>query len=210
VQSGGQLKGAFMFFRRILLVVAILAAVVTPAAAKDAAPPAPAESPRVVTDLSTGWRFRFGGDSAGIMAAGYDDSGWEQVAVPHTWNRVGEYGLTRSAATNNKQGIGWYRLTYNAPAAAKGRRQYLDFGAVGIIADVWVNGTHVGQHKGAYSRFRFDVTPAWKPGAANLIVVKADNSKPELGSSTAEVLPLAGDFFIHGGICSIMGGRGFM
>jgi beta-galactosidase len=59
---------------------------------------------------------------------------------------------------------------------------------------------HVGQHKGGYSRFRFDVTTAWKPGAANLIVVKADNSKPAVGSTTEHVLPLAGDFFQHGGI----------
>jgi beta-galactosidase len=158
------------------------------------------ESPRQVTSLSDGWRFRFGYAPEAVTAAGFDDSGWETVSVPHTWNRIGEYALKRSAATDNRQGVGWYRLTFNAPAAAKGRRQYLDFGAVAIIADVWVNGTHVGQHKGAFSRFRFDVTSAWKPGAANLIVVRADNSKPAIGSSTADVLPLAGDFFIHGGM----------
>jgi beta-galactosidase len=160
----------------------------------------PSKSPRVTTDLSTGWRFRFGEAPEAVTSAGFDDSAWEQVSVPHTWNRIGEYALTRGTATNNKQGIGYYRLNFNAPVAAKGRRQYLDFAAVAIIADVWVNGTHVGQHKGAYSRFRFDVTSAWKPGAANLIVVKADNSKPAPGSSTEHVLPLAGDFFIHGGI----------
>ncbi len=162
--------------------------------------PAEAASPRQVLPLSDGWRFRFGGDETGVTAPGYDDSGWEQVAVPHTWNHIGEYALERSAATNNSQGTGWYRLTYNAPAAAKGRRQYLDFAGVAIIADVWVNGVHIGQHKGAFSRFRFDVTGQWKPGAANLIVVKADNSKPAPGSSTADVIPLAGDFFIHGGM----------
>jgi beta-galactosidase len=158
------------------------------------------KSPRVTMDLSTGWRFRFGEAPEAVTSAGFDDSAWEQVSVPHTWNRIGEYALTRGAATNNKQGVGYYRLNFNAPAAAKGRRQYLDFAAVAIIADVWVNGVHVGQHKGAYSRFRFDVTAAWKPGSANLIVVKADNSKPAPGSSTAEILPLAGDFFIHGGM----------
>jgi beta-galactosidase len=159
-----------------------------------------AVSPRQTTDLSTGWRFHYGEAGEAPVAAEFDDSGWEQVSVPHTWNRIGEYALTRGAATNNKQGVGYYRLTFNAPAAAKGRRQYLDFAAVAIIADVWVNGVHVGQHKGAFSRFRFDVTAAWRPGAENLIVVKADNSKPAPGSSTAEILPLAGDFFIHGGI----------
>ena len=157
-------------------------------------------SPRQTVNLSSGWRFRFGGDQAGVTTAGFDDSGWEHVSVPHSWNRVGEYSLTRSAATDSRQGVGWYRLNFTAPAAAKGRRQYLDFAAVAIVADVWVNGVHVGQHKGAFSRFRFDVTAAWKPAAANLIVVKADNSKPAIGSSTQDVIPLAGDFFIHGGI----------
>ncbi len=157
-------------------------------------------SPREVTDLSTGWHFRFGDAPEAVTSAAFDDSGWERVSVPHTWNRIGEYAPARSAATNNSQGVGWYRLNYAAPPAAKGRRQYLDFAAVAIIADVWVNGVHVGQHKGGFSRFRFDVTPQWKPGAANLIVVKADNSKPAIGSTTQDVIPLAGDFFIHGGI----------
>jgi beta-galactosidase len=192
-----------MFRRFILSVAALLIALPHSQNVSARGGPAPSittEPPRQIVDLSTGWRFKFVADDAGIIMPGYDDSAWEQVSVPHTWNRIGEYALTRGAATNNKQGIGWYRLNFNAPAAAKGRRHYLDFAAVAIIADVWVNGTHVGQHKGAFSRFRFDVTAAWKPGAANLIVVKADNSKPAPGSSTADVLPLAGDFFIHGGI----------
>jgi beta-galactosidase len=186
--------------------VKLIALFVALAGTAQAAPPKPPEAvaipahPRETVDLSTGWRFRFGDAPEAVKAAGFDDSAWEAVSVPHTWNRIGEYALTRGAATNNKQGIGWYRLNFNATAAAKNRRQYLDFGAVAIIADVWVNGTHVGQHKGAFSRFRFDVTSAWKPGAANVIVVKADNSKPAVGSSTEHVLPLSGDFFQHGGM----------
>ncbi|HEX7821717.1 MAG TPA: glycoside hydrolase family 2 TIM barrel-domain containing protein [Sphingobium sp.] len=159
-----------------------------------------AAAPRQVTDLSPGWHFRFGVAGDAPATPGYDDSGWETVAVPHTWNRIGEYATTRSAATNNAQGIGWYRLTVDAPAAASGQRHYLDFAAVSNIADVWVNGSHVGQHRGAFSRFRFDVTKLWKPGAANLVVVKADNSKREPGSSTSQTIPLAGDFFVSGGI----------
>ena len=161
---------------------------------------APPTEPRQTVSLNDGWSFRFGESNASVTSSEFDDSGWEKVSVPHTWNRIGEYGLIRSAVTNNKQGVGYYRLRYSAPAAAENKRHYLDFAAVGTIADVWVNGVHVGQHKGAFSRFRFDVTSAWKPGITNLIVVKADNSKPALGSSTEHVLPLAGDFFVHGGI----------
>jgi beta-galactosidase len=96
--------------------------------------------------------------------------------------------------------VGYYRRHFIAPANLKGRREYLQFDAVGNIADVWVNGAHIGTHKGAFSRFRFDITAALKPGADNVIVVKADNSKPALGSSTQDVIPLGGDFFIFGGI----------
>ncbi|MET0364624.1 MAG: glycoside hydrolase family 2 TIM barrel-domain containing protein, partial [Sphingobium sp.] len=156
--------------------------------------------PRQVTDLSQGWKFRFGGEGEEPLAPDLDDSGWETVAVPHTWNHIGEYATKRSSATDNRQGVGWYRLRFKAPAATKGQRQYLDFSAVSNIADVWVNGVHVGQHRGAFSRFRFDVTQQWKPGVTNMVVVKADNSRREPGSSTSQTIPLAGDFFVYGGI----------
>jgi beta-galactosidase len=188
-----------MVFRSLFAAFVLVFMSATPQAGFAKTTPV-AQSPRQTTDLSTGWRFRYGDAPVAVSAAGFDDSDWEQVSIPHSWNRIGEYATERSSATNNKQGVGYYRLTFNAPAAAKGKRQYLDFAAVSIIADVWVNGVHVGQHKGAFSRFRFDVTSAWKPGSANVIVVKADNSKPAIGSSTQDVLPLAGDFFIHGGI----------
>lgn len=149
--------------------------------------------------LTHGWRFQFGDPGPEAAATGFDDAGWETVEVPHTWNRVGRYGLER-AGGDNRQGVGWYRLAYTAPQDAPGRRQYLDFAAVGNIAEVWVNGTRIGEHRGAYSRFRFDVTAVWKPGARNVIAVRADNSKPAPGSSTADVLPLSGDFFIYGGL----------
>ncbi|WP_254514625.1 glycoside hydrolase family 2 TIM barrel-domain containing protein [Novosphingobium sp. G106] len=160
---------------------------------------APAQSARSVLPLADGWSFQYGVEGDGPVAPGFDDNGWERVSVPHSWNRIGEYALTRSGQ-HNQQGIGWYRRTVDSPAAAKGQRQYLDFAAVGKIADVWVNGVHIGQHKGAFARFRFDVTAQWRPGAANLIVVRADNSKPAVGSSTEDVIPLSGDFFLHGGI----------
>ena len=156
--------------------------------------------PREATPLATGWRFHFGAEPGTVQSDGFDDSAWQQVTLPHTWNHLGEYSLTRTSTTDNRQGIGWYRLAYVAAAAAEGNRFYLDFAAVGSIAEVWVNGVRIGEHKGAFSRFRFDVTTAWKPGSSNLIVVKADNSKPAIGSSTQDVIPLGGDFFIHGGL----------
>ena len=113
---------------------------------------------------------------------------------------MGEYRTERSAETNNFQGTGWYRLHFPTPQKLKDNRAILQFDGVGTIADVWLNGKHVGQHKGSYSRFRFDVTPFLSAKGDNVLVVKADNSKPKPGSSTADILPITGDFFPYGGI----------
>ena len=147
---------------------------------------------RETSSLNEGWRFRYGDAPDAVTGASFDDGGWAVVNVPHTWNRIGEYRTTRSADSNDKQGVGYYRRHLKAPANLKGRREYLQFDAVGNIANVWVNGVHIGTHKGAFSRFRFDITDALKAGADNVIVVKADNSKPALGSSTQDVIPLGG------------------
>lgn len=183
-----------------MLAAALLCLGTVPLSAEPQHEAAVVPAPREIASLGDGWRFRLGdaGDSA--AGPGFDDSGWEQVSLPHSWNRIGEYRLERSPSANNVQGVGWYRLHYAAPQLPAGKRVYLDFGGVGAIADVWVNGVRVGGHKGAFSRFRFDVTQQWRPGADNLIAVKADNSKPAVGSSTEDVIPLAGDFFVHGGI----------
>lgn len=185
----------------ILLGSAIAAApFVSPAFAAQDRADARTTTARPSIDLSQGWRFNFGAEPASVTGTGYDDREWEKVSVPHSWNHIGAYAQTRGAETDNRQGVGWYRLWVNAPKAKSGDRQYLDFAAVGKLAEVWVNGRHVGTHKGAFARFRLDVTDVWKPGQRNLLVVSADNSKVEPGSATSEVIPLSGDFFVHGGI----------
>ncbi|GGB56438.1 glycoside hydrolase family 2 TIM barrel-domain containing protein [Blastomonas aquatica] len=176
------------------------AAASAPAAAASAQQAIGSQVARQVIPITSGWRFRFGGDPAGVTATDYDDSGWDTVDLPHTWNRMGEYAQSRSASTNVDQGEGWYRLHMTGPVLGKSRSAVLEFDGVGSIADVWVNGAHVGTHKGAFSRFRFDVTDHLKPGQDNVIVVKADNSKPAPGSTTEHVIPLGGDFFVHGGL----------
>lgn len=161
---------------------------------------AASQNGRTVTQLDQGWRFRFGEEADSVAQPGFDDAAWHGVSLPHSWNRIGSYGTQRNLTSDNRQGIGWYRLAWNAPAAAPGQRHYLDFGAVSKIADIWVNGVHVGRHAGAFSRFRIDVTKVWRPGQPNLIAVRADNSEPEAGKPTGETIPLSGDFFVHGGI----------
>jgi beta-galactosidase len=161
-----------------------------------AAPP----GSRTTVALDGGWRFS---QTPGIMGAempGFDDAAWTPVEVPHTWNRLGNAGSERSPQSNSAQGVGWYRRHFTAPASLQDARYFLQFDAVGAVAEVWLNGRYLGRHAGAFSRFRFDATPYINRSGDNLLTVKADNSRPQPGSTTQDVIPLSGDFFVFGGI----------
>jgi beta-galactosidase len=127
------------------------------------ASPAAAQG-RAETILADGWRFHLGEVRDDATAAGFDDADWQPVSVPHTWNKVGNYGVTRRPDANTTRGIGWYRLRFTLPANAAGKRVHLQFDAASIVADVWVNGRKLGRHEGAFSRFRVDATDALRPG----------------------------------------------
>lgn len=162
-----------------------------------------ASEPRAVLNLSSGWKFRKGDAEAAETAL--DDSDWETVSVPHSWNRIGIYeaaaGVPGMAGRtiDKYMGPAWYRRTFNAAAPAKGRRIWLEFDAASRTAQVWLNGKLLGSHRGSFARFRLDATDALKAGA-NLLAVRVDNSQPAIGNTTADTLPLLGDFVVQGGL----------
>lgn len=182
----------------LLTMAAVLA--FSPSLARAAQKSVMENSVRTVTDLKDGWLFQYGDAPDTAHNSDFDDSGWEKVSVPHTWNHVGYMTTTRGADANANRGVAWYRLKHSLPEVAKDRRYILQFDGVAIIAEVWVNGTRVGDHKGSFARFRLDVTDQLKPGADNLIAIKVDNSKPAIGSTTADIVPLGGDYFVFGGL----------
>ncbi len=65
----------------------------------------------------------------------------------------------------------WYRRTFRAPALPGRGRLLLHFGAVDWDAVVYVNGRQVGEHRGGYDPFTFDVTDAVAPGGDQELVV---------------------------------------
>lgn len=162
------------------------------------------------TVLSQGWRFHLGAPASDPVAGPLQDATWQPVTVPHTWNRVGYYRpnpashVNTEQSVNKTQGVGWYSLRFTPAGAgttASGKRQWLEFDAASRIADVWLNGRKLGHHAGGFSRFRLDATQALRPGQENVLLVRVDNSAPgDKDAATADVLPLTGDFFVHGGL----------
>ena len=79
-------------------------------------------------------------------------------------------GVMRPVSENDRI---WYRRTFEVPAKWLGKRLLLHFGAVDFEATVLVNGKEIGQHRGGYDAFSFDVTDAVNPTGANELVVTA-------------------------------------
>ena len=126
---------------------------------------------RTRVPLSGPWRFHASQDLAGAEAPGFDDSRWDGVQVPHTW------GAQPFKAA-------WYRLRARLGPRERGRRVYLVFEGVAVYADVFVNGRHLGQHRGAFTRFVFDATDALT-GGEDVIAVRADNDLASTADSPA-------------------------
>ncbi|GAA3822280.1 glycoside hydrolase family 2 TIM barrel-domain containing protein [Streptomyces phyllanthi] len=168
-------------------VLVSLAGIVFADAASAATYTAP--NPRAWIHINNGWRF-IRQDVAGAQAPGFDDSGWTPVNTPHTWNA--DDGA--DGGNDYYRGVGWYRRHYTVPSDLAGKRLYLQFAGVNQVADVWVNGTYLGQHRGGYSRFRFGVTGVLVPGADNVIAVKVTNARD------TGIAPVSADYTFEGGI----------
>jgi beta-galactosidase len=126
----------------------------------------------------TGWRFHLG-EAAGAEAAKWDDAGWRQLELPHDWSIEGAtdpHAPTKGDGGFFPTGIGWYRKTFTAPEAWRGKRVGIEFDGVYRNSEVWINGTSLGRRPSGFSRFAYDLTPHLRLTGDNAIAVRVDNS----------------------------------
>ena len=77
-------------------------------------------------------------------------------------------GVMREVGPKNRL---WYRRDFKVPGGWAGKRVLLNFGAVDWQATVWMNGRKVGEHRGGYDPFSFDVTSALTGGGPQQVTV---------------------------------------
>ena len=118
-----------------------------------------------------------GGDVPYVQA-GFDDSGWSHVDLPHDWAIAGPFikdGPYGGMGRLPSWGIGWYRKTLDIPVGDKGKSIFLDVEGAMSYATVWLNGKLVGGWPYGYNSFRLDLTPYAVPGAKNQLAIRLDN-----------------------------------
>ena len=109
--------------------------------------------------------------------AGFDDSGWRKLNLPHDWGIEGPFKQEYSGDTGKLPwwGVGWYRKHFTVPAEDADRRILLDVDGAMSYAAVWLNGQFVGGWPYGYASFQLDLTPFVKAGAENVIAIRLDN-----------------------------------
>jgi len=141
---------------------------------------------REIVNFNREWTFHLG-DVSGAEAAAFDDTTWDNANLPHS------FSTPYFAADRFYVGYGWYRKHFDVPEAWSGKRVNLEFDGVFQVAEVFINGRRIGEHKGGYIGFTFDITDAVKTGD-NVVAVRVNNIwDPRLA-------PRAGEHVFSGGI----------
>lgn len=133
-----------------------------------------AEPQREIYNINEGWSFYF--------ASAVDPSEAQYVSLPHTWD-----------SDSHESAASYVRRLY-VPEQWRGKRLFLRFGAVQSVADVFVNGYHVGEHKGGFTAFTMEITDRVTFGGDNTIRVVVSNGW------RSDLLPLSTDLDLQGGI----------
>ena len=156
--------------------------------ATGASEPAPG---RLVLPLNRDWRYSRT-VAEGAHARDFDDSGYERIVIPHTNVRLPWHSFDEKSY----EFVSSYRRRFKLPPEARGHHVFVDFEGVMTASTVWINGERLGEYKGGYTPFSFDLTPHIEFGGENLLAVDVDSSeRPDIPPFGYQI-----DYLTFGGI----------
>lgn len=132
--------------------------------------------------INQDWNFRFSHQ--------VNKNSSRRVDLPHTWNAQDAL----SGKPDYKRGIGNYDKKLFIRSEWKGKRLFLRFEGANCVSNVFINGKQIGEHRGGYGAFIFEITDKVNYGKNNTVLVRVNNGEQ------LDVMPLVGDFNFYGGI----------
>jgi len=137
-----------------------------------AAGQAQAGAARVVLPMNRRWRYS-PKTSANAHERAFDDSRFARVTVPHTNVRLPWH----SFEDKDYEFISMYRRHFRLPSGARGRRVFVDFEGVMTASIVWLNGVRLGEYRGGFTPFSFELTPHIDWDGDNVLAVEVDSTE---------------------------------
>ncbi|WP_298369541.1 glycoside hydrolase family 2 TIM barrel-domain containing protein [uncultured Lutibacter sp.] len=105
-----------------------------------------------------------------VYLTDYNDSDWHNLKVPGHWGMINSY--------SNYNGLGWYRKEFQLPEGWKensNEKIRLKFDGVYHVSKVYLNGKFIGEHRGGFTPFDFEVENQLNFNGSNVIAVEVDN-----------------------------------
>lgn len=148
----------------------IAAASVVPHILADA--PADSAGGRIVLPMNRNWRYNRA-FVEGAHSREFDDSAFDRVVVPHTNVRLPWHGFDEK----RYELVSIYRRRFKVPKEARGQHVFVDFEGVMTASTVWLNGVRLGEYKGGYTPFSFELTPHLDFEGENVLAVDVDSTE---------------------------------
>ena len=145
---------------------AALAAIALPSETLTAAAADTPNRGRIVLPINRNWRFS-AQRSQNDTAIDFDDSNLDQVTIPHTNKKLPWHSFDEKSY----QFVSIYRRKFRLPPETRGRFVFVDFDGAMTASTVWINGQRLGEYKGGYTPFSFDLTPHINWDGDNLLAV---------------------------------------
>jgi beta-galactosidase len=154
-------------------------------------PPAPEVGGRFVLPMNRNWRYSRS-TVADARMKDFDDSKFEHVVIPHSNTRLPWHSFD----DKEYEFVSVYRRHFKVPPAARGRHIFVDFEGVMTASTVWLNGSRLGEYRGGYTPFSFELTPHLDFDADNVLTVEVDSTE------RADIPPFGHqiDYLTFGGI----------
>src|SRR5580704_12861567 len=150
-----------------------------------------AESGRIILPINRNWRYSPANTEA-AHGKDFDDSGFDQVVIPHTNIKLPWHSFD----DKSYEFISIYRRRFKLPQEARGKRVFVDFEGVMTASTVWINGVKLGEYKGGYTPFSFDLTPHVDFDRENVLAVDVDSTeRPDIPPFGYQI-----DYLTFGGI----------
>lgn len=127
---------------------------------------------RSILPMNRGWRYH-PARIEGAQAPEFDDSSFERIVIPHTNIRLPWHNFD----DKEYEFVSTYRRRFKYPAGADGKRVFVDFEGVMTASSVWINGVALGEYKGGFTPFSFELTPHLHRNGDNVLVVQVDSTE---------------------------------
>ena len=146
---------------------------------------------RLILPINRNWRYnpKF---VEGAHDKTFDDAAFQRVVVPHTNMKLPWHGFD----DKDYEFVSIYRRKFKLPPEARGKHVFVDFEGVMTASTVWINGVRLGEYKGGYTPFSFDLTPHIVFDGENVLAVDVDSTeRPDIPPFGYQI-----DYLTFGGI----------